>query len=260
VLATPLQMAVAYAALVNGGQVFSPKVAKAVVTPEGTLVKAIKPQVQRTLSVSQTNLTDIKNAMYDVVTTGTAKGTFANFPLNKLLVGGKTGTAQVLDAKTKQITDTSVFASFAGLPGQDPQYVSVIMVPKGGYGADVAGPATRELWDGLYGLEGKTNVLPKGLRADLPNFSKDGNIVTKAPLIIKATPTVSPSGSATPTVGAGGTPATTGPYAPTTSGAAPTTTAKALGPLQSSPGSDPPARVVAFGASGRAPPLGPGLW
>ena len=85
VLTTPLQMAVAYAALVNGGQVFSPKVAKAVVTPAGQLVKAIKPQVQRTLDVSQTNLTNIKNAMYDVVTTGTAKDTFADFPLDKVL-------------------------------------------------------------------------------------------------------------------------------------------------------------------------------
>ena len=68
VLATPLQMAVAYAALVNGGKVYSPKVAKAIVSPAGALVKAIKPQVQRTLSVSQSDLDQIKQAMYDVNT------------------------------------------------------------------------------------------------------------------------------------------------------------------------------------------------
>ncbi|MDX6201272.1 MAG: penicillin-binding protein 2, partial [Frankiales bacterium] len=203
VLATPLQMAVAYSALVNGGKVYSPKVAKAVVTPDGKLVKAIKPQVQRVLPVSQSNLTNIKDAMYQVVTSGTAQATFAGFPLNQVLVGGKTGTAQVEDAKTKQITDTSVFASFAGPPGQDPQYVSIIMVPKGGYGADVAGPATRLLWDGMYGLEGKPNVMPQGLRTALPNFSLDGNMVTKAPTIAPAPRTPTPGTTGSLTAGTG---------------------------------------------------------
>ena len=45
-LATPLQMAMAYAALVNGGKVYSPRVAKAITSPDGTLVKAIKPVVR----------------------------------------------------------------------------------------------------------------------------------------------------------------------------------------------------------------------
>ncbi len=95
VLATPLQMAVAYAALVNGGKVYSPKVAKAIVSPAGALVKAIKPQVQRTLSVKQSDLDQIKQAMYDVNISGTAKDAFNGFPMDKVKVGGKTGTAQV---------------------------------------------------------------------------------------------------------------------------------------------------------------------
>ncbi|MDX6258001.1 MAG: penicillin-binding protein 2 [Frankiales bacterium] len=257
VLATPLQMAVAYSALVNGGKVYSPKVAKAVVTPDGKLVKAIAPQVQRVLPVAQSDLTNIEQAMYDVTLTGTAAAAFQGFPMNQVKVGGKTGTAQV--AKGANITDTSVFASFAGKPNEKPQYVSIIIVPEGGYGAAVAGPATRLLWDGMYGLEGKPNVLPQGLRAALPNFSLDGNMVTKAPTIAPAAPTSPATGSVTPgtTTGTAGTPAGT------TSGTAPSpgksAGATALAPLQPSPGAAPPARVVAFGGGARSPPLPPAV-
>jgi hypothetical protein len=175
--------------------------------------------------------------------------------MNQVKVGGKTGTAQV--AKGTQITDTSVFASFAGLPGQKPQYVSIIIVPDAGYGAAVAGPATRLLWDGMYGLEGKPNVLPKGLLDKLPSFSADGNMVTKAPLIASAAPTPTTTGSVTPgvTTTQGTQPGTTsgttaGAPAAATGGA----TATALPPLLPTAGQSPPARIVAFGSSGRSPP------
>jgi penicillin-binding protein 2 len=231
-------------------------VAKAITSPDGTLVKAIKPVVRSTLNVSQSDLDQIKAAMYQVNTTGTGAPAFTGFPMDQVQVGGKTGTAQVLDpipGDPKHISDTSVFASFAGKPGQDPQYVSIIIVPKGGYGASVAGPATRLLWDGLYGLEGHPNVLPQGLRTQLPYFSKDGNIVTKGPAITPGTP-VAPAGSATPGTGtAGAATTTTQPATPPAGGSTPT----ALGPLTSPPGESPPARVVAFGASGRSPPRTP---
>ena len=211
VLATPLQMAVAYAALVNGGKVYSPKVAKAIVSPAGALVKAIKPQVQRTLSVSQSDLDNIKQAMYDVNISGTAKDAFDGFPMDKVKVGGKTGTAQVAAnvGGKKVITDTSVFASFAGTPNQPPQYVSIIIVPDAGYGAAVAAPATRLLWDGMYGLECKPNVMPKGLATALPQFSKDGNIAKKPPGIEPGCPAAGANASTSPTPSPGTTSAGT---------------------------------------------------
>jgi penicillin-binding protein 2 len=257
VLATPLQMAMAYAALVNGGKVYSPRVAKAVTSPSGTLVKAIKPVVRTTLNVSQSDLDQIKQAMYDVNKTGTGAKAFQGFPMEQIQVGGKTGTAQVADKSSPTgISDTSVFASFAGKPGQDPQYVSMIFVPKGGYGAAVAGPATRKLWDGIYGLEGHPNVMPQGPRVPLPNFSTDGNIVTKGPAIAPGVPTA-PSGSATPGSNtSGATTTTTQPVAPPAGGSSPT----ALGPLVPSPGESPPARIVAFGSAGRSPPRTAALW
>jgi penicillin-binding protein 2 len=263
VLATPLQMAVAYSAEVNGGKVYSPRVVKAVVSPNGTQVKAIKPVVRSTLPVSQSDLTNIENAMYDVTTSGTAADAFKNFPMDQLKVGGKTGTAQVLDpipGDPTHISDTSVFASFAGKPTDaQPQYVSIIIVPKGGYGAGVAAPATRLLWDGMFGLEGQPNVMPKGLLNRLPAFSRDGNIVTKGPLIAPGAPAATPSGA--PASGTTGQPAT--PNGTTTSTPPPLTNGKgatALPPLLPSPGDSPPARVVAMGAAGRAPPSPADAW
>ena len=41
-------------------------------------------------------------------------------------------------------------------------YVVVVMLPNSGYGADAAAPAVRQIWDGIYGLEGKKAALPGG--------------------------------------------------------------------------------------------------
>ena len=68
-------------------------------------------------------------------------------------MAGKTGTAQLFGKNA-----TSVFASFA--PCHDPKYVVLVMVPDSGYGADVAAPAVRQIWDGIYGLEGHKAAVP----------------------------------------------------------------------------------------------------
>jgi penicillin-binding protein 2 len=90
-----------------------------------------------------------------VVTQGTAAGAFGGFPLNQVCVAGKTGTAQLFGKNA-----TSVFASFG--PCDNPKYVVLVMVPDSGYGADVAAPAVRQIWDGIYGLEGHKPAVPFG--------------------------------------------------------------------------------------------------
>ena len=96
------------------------------------------------------------------MTSGTAAGAFNGFPLNKVCVAGKTGTAQIMGKVA-----TSVFASFA--PCQNPKYVVVVMLPDSGFGADAAAPAVRQIWDGIYGLENHQAALPGGqVPAKLP--------------------------------------------------------------------------------------------
>ena len=174
VLVTPLQLATAYAALVNGGKVFSPRLGKAIVSPSGKLVRTIDAPVRRRLPVDPKVLDYIRNAMYDVPKTGTGASAYAGFPFDKVDVGGKTGTAQV---NNKQ--DTAWFASFAGLPGQPSRYVAVVMVSQAGQGGLVAAPATREIWDGIFGLDGHQPALPGGMPpARLPAIAPDGTVST----------------------------------------------------------------------------------
>jgi len=164
VLVTPLQLAAAYAALVNGGTVYAPRLAKAVLSADGKVLRRIDAPVRGHLPVSASVRMKIVSALYDVPRFGTAAGAFGGFPLGKVHVGGKTGTAQ---AGLNPKHDTSWFASFAGPPGQSPQYVTVVVVPKGGQGARAAAPAVRAVWEGIYGI-GRKAAMPGLLSGPAP--------------------------------------------------------------------------------------------
>jgi penicillin-binding protein 2 len=170
---TPLQLARAYAALANGGTLYSPRIGEALLSPDGKVVQKITPPVVGHLPVAGSTLAYIRSALQGVVTSGTAAGTFAGFPLNTVCVAGKTGTAEAYGAKA-----TSVFASYA--PCNDPKYVVVMMIPDSGFGADVSGPAVRQIWDGIYGLQGHKAALPGGRLPGLPHINQVGQIVPSA--------------------------------------------------------------------------------
>ncbi len=126
----------------------------------------IDPPVVRKLPVSSETLAYIRSALAGVVTQGTAAGAFGGFPLNQVCVAGKTGTAQIMGKVA-----TSVFASFA--PCNNPKLVVVVMLPNSGYGADAAAPAVRQIWDGIFGLEGKKAAMPGGNLPGLPTLQRD---------------------------------------------------------------------------------------
>jgi penicillin-binding protein 2 len=169
VTVTPLQLARAYAALANGGTLYSPRIGEALLTPDGKVARKIRPPVTGHLPVTRSTLAYIRTALAGVVTRGTAAGAFSGFPLGKVCVAGKTGTAQVAGNLA-----TSVFASFA--PCRHPKFVVVMMIPDSGYGADVSAPAVRQIWDDIYGLEGHHAALPGGRLPGMPHISKAGHI------------------------------------------------------------------------------------
>lgn len=174
-LVTPLQLARAYAAVANGGTLWSPRVAKAVITPNGTVSRRIDPVKAGTLPISPKVLAYMRSAFADVPKSGTAAAAFSGFPLDKLAVAGKTGTAEVYGKK-----DNSWFASYA--PAKNPRYVVVVMVTQTGTGATTAAPAVREIWEDMYGLrKGTKPDLPDGQVPDqLPRLASDGAIVPPA--------------------------------------------------------------------------------
>ena len=159
VLVSPLQLAVAYAAVANGGKVFEPRVGQAIVDPSGRVVKRLNAPVRGRLPLSKTQLDYIRNALYDVTTQGTGATAFAGWPQGKVRVGGKTGTAEI--GLSRSFT-SPWFASFAGRAGQKPQFVTVITVDKGGVGGVVAAPAVRQVWDTVFGVDGQKAAFPTG--------------------------------------------------------------------------------------------------
>lgn len=243
VLSTPLQLATAYAALANGGTLYQPTLGWGVLGPDGKVVQTITPAVRRHLTVNPTTLADIRSAMCQVPTIGTAASAFVGFDFSKVTVCGKTGTAQTTSAHDS----TSWFTSFGG-PVNDPnRYVVTVVVPDGGYGAAAAGPAVRRIYDGMFGLGGKT---PIQLATSLPKYRSDGTVIHPVPLSVPK-PTSTPTPSGTP--GAGSPTATPTGASPT--GASPTG-APPTGARPSSPPATPNGTTSGAALLLSAPPVG----
>jgi penicillin-binding protein 2 len=167
---TPLQLATAYAAVVNGGTLFAPRLGKAIVSADGRTVREIPPEVRGTVPASPELLDYMRDALGDVTGDGTAAGAFSGFPFGELTVGGKTGTAEVFGKE-----DTAWFTSFA--PVEDPDFVVVAMFPGAGQGGRVAAPVVRRIYEGMYGLDGQEPALPGGRVPDtLPLVRPDGTV------------------------------------------------------------------------------------
>jgi penicillin-binding protein 2 len=157
-LVTPLQMAVAYSALANGGKVLVPHVAWKVQTPDGKLVKDIVPEVVGHLPATPQQLAYIRQALMGVPVSGTAHEAFLGFPLSQIPVAGKTGTAQIQGRQ-----DTAWFCAMA--PANKPKYVVAVVIEQGGHGATSAAPVVRRILEGLFGLS-TSSTLNTGSRQD----------------------------------------------------------------------------------------------
>lgn len=172
---TPLQMAQVYSAIANGGKIFQPRVVKAIASPDGKIIKRFEPKVARQVSISPSLRSYLLTALRGVITDGTGKSPFANWPQNRLAVAAKTGSGE-----NGSKDPTSWFASFA--PATSPRYAVVMMVEQGGTGALTSGPGVRKIYEALYGIRGR-DVKPKLAvlhdakpASKLPKIKVDGSI------------------------------------------------------------------------------------
>lgn len=146
-LVTPLQLATAYAALQNGGDLCVPHVLERVVTSGDTVVRNYRENCRRSVGVDDRHLRYVRDALTGTVQGGgTAGAAFAGFPFGTVWVAGKTGTAEV---PPKQ--DYSWFAAMTAGLGE--QHVVVVLVEQGGHGSTTAAPIARNIVEGMYGLE-----------------------------------------------------------------------------------------------------------
>ena len=172
VLMTPLQMTDVYAAIANGGTLYKPEVARAVVNSDGTLIKEFTPSVNGKIPASNGTLDFLHAALRDVAVMGTASSVFGNYPIQ---VSGKTGTGQVQgrNANGTAKDPTSWFASYA--PSNKPEYAVVMMVSQGGYGAGTSAVGVKDIYDALFGVTGNTVDAKKAI---FPNGAPPSGLPT----------------------------------------------------------------------------------
>jgi penicillin-binding protein 2 len=141
---TPLQLAVVYSALANGGTIVRPHVGEDVQTENGTVLQTINPPAVRHLNINPIYLETIRAGLRAAASQagGTSAAVFSNFPQQ---VYGKTGTAQYIDPKTAIEHDYAWYACFVPATATSKPITVVVTVEKGGFGAVGAAPVAREI-------------------------------------------------------------------------------------------------------------------
>ena len=161
---TPIKLTQMYAAIANGGTIWQPTVAKAVVNTKGKVIKSIQGEKLGDIGVDKQTLKFLRESLHEVTLTGTSAGLFSKFPVP---TAGKTGTAQVFgrNANGSAKADTSWYASYA--PYKNPQYAVVMMVSQGGFGASTSGAGVKKIYETLFGVQANVvnpelALFPKG--------------------------------------------------------------------------------------------------
>jgi penicillin-binding protein 2 len=153
--ANPLQMAVAYAAIANGGKVLRPRLGLRIENSAGQAEQNVKAPTARRLRIPaeyrQAILDGLHGAANDAG--GTSTAVFEGFPIE---IAGKTGTAE----KGLGRADQSWYVALA--PWPDPKYVVAVTDEAGGFGADTAAPMARLILAELFDVDEKQLVAGGG--------------------------------------------------------------------------------------------------
>lgn len=133
---TPIQIARALAALVNGGHVL-----------DLTLLKNQPVKIKHKLDIPDELLQYVKQGMLAVVNSKIGTGKRATLPEEyHIQVAGKTATAQIKSSKHLKGHESENHAWFAGFaPYEDPRIVIVALVEHGGHGGESAAPVVRKV-------------------------------------------------------------------------------------------------------------------
>jgi penicillin-binding protein 2 len=146
---TPLQLAVAYSALANGGTIVRPHFGVDVQDQDGTVLQTINPPNSRHIPINAGYRDTILQGLNEAAQTsgGTSADVMGDFPMK---VYGKTGTAQYINQP-----DYAWYSCFV-IDNTDKPIVIIVHVEKGGFGDVAAAPVARQIlsqW--FFGKPGK---------------------------------------------------------------------------------------------------------
>jgi penicillin-binding protein 2 len=152
--ASPLQMAIAYAALGNGGTIVRPHVGKEVTDAAGRVLKEFVPPPRRRIQIDPEYRSVILDGLHDAAQApgGTSYEVFGGFPVP---VAGKTGTAQRVGQ-----ADQSWYMVLAPYP--DPKIVTAVTIEEGGFGAESAAPAALDILEAYFDKQATGSAGPNG--------------------------------------------------------------------------------------------------
>jgi penicillin-binding protein 2 len=138
----PLQMAVAYATLGNGGTVVTPHVGREIEDSAGRVLREFEPKSRRQVKIDPENRAAILEGLHEAAQApgGTSYAVFGGFPVE---VAGKTGTAQRVGH-----ADQSWYVVLAPYP--DPRIVTAVTIEEGGFGAESAAPAALQILEAYF--------------------------------------------------------------------------------------------------------------
>ncbi len=146
VLATPLQVVNATAAIANGGTLHQPQLVAQLTDSSGTVVEQMEPEIIRQIPISPVNMAVVREGMFGAV--NWSQGTAPGARVAGVAVAGKTGTAEFwdpeigYDAKGRLPTH-AWFTAFA--PYDNPEIAVVVFIYNGGEGSAVAVPVASEI-------------------------------------------------------------------------------------------------------------------
>jgi len=158
---TPLQLALAYASIANGGELLEPALIREIRAPDGTVAYHRERRVVRRV-MSEAVAAELRDILIETVARGTA--TEAGLP--SFVMAGKTGTARRTQFGAGYGRNEYT-ASFVGLfPGRDPQYVILVKLdnPSGAYfGGATAAPVSKAILEAA--IAARDVALPRGALA-----------------------------------------------------------------------------------------------
>jgi len=177
---TPMQMAMAYAALANDGVLQAPMIVREISDELGNVVREFKPQsVRRVFSGSTARI--IKDFCREVVLDGTGKKAF----VNGIEVGGKTGTSQKSDGNGYRTG--KYVASFIGFaPLDKPRIVCLVMLDEPRFPYNFGGESAAVVFRRIVEWVNQTTDILTAPGAELALQRKDGKPL-RVPFLIGKT-------------------------------------------------------------------------